>query len=124
MAITFSLHDASAHSLRYLAQADGAGTDNSLTQAQLIADSVAGPLQAKLLSTPIQGTSGAANSAWVALAADPALSVYVTPKSPSPALIGCVFGLVGGGTVHTLICTAAAAGDVDIEIRFNHSLDR
>jgi hypothetical protein len=124
MAIAFSVLAASAHSLRYLAIADGAGQDNTLTQAQLIADAVEGPLKAKLLSSPIQGVSTPANNAWGALVADPTLSVHVAPGISSPALIGYTFGVVGPGTVHTLICDAAGAGKVVIEIRFNHTLDR
>lgn len=101
--------------LRYTAIASGAGTDNTLTRTQLLADAAAGPLKNKLANTP--------DSEWGGLDSDPEVSVYVSPIAGTPAVVGYNFGSPSEG-VYALQLTALAAGTATVEIRFNHSIDR
>jgi len=113
--MSFALHTASPYMLRYAAIAGGAGTDNTLTQAQMLADAHAGPLKTKLQVTNTL-------SEWTALIDDPEISVYVSPLGGSPAVVGYGFG--NPSSVSTLQLTALAAGNAMVEIRFNHTIDR
>lgn len=105
---------ASAYMLRYTEIAGGAGTDNALTRAQMLTDAVAGPLKTKLQQANT-------TTKWTNLAADPDISVHVSPYS-APAVVG--FGFGNPGSVSTLQLTALAAGTAQVEIRFNHSIER
>lgn len=112
--MSIALRVASPHMLRYTETASGAGTDNTLTRAQMLADAVAGPLKTKLANT--------ADSAWNGLDDDPELSVYVSGIAGTPAVVGSNFA--SPSSVPTLQLTALAAGSATVEIRFNHSIDR
>jgi len=101
--------------LRYAEIAGGAGTDNTLTRAQMLADAASGPLKTKLQVTNTL-------SEWTALIDDPEISVYVSPQGGSPAVVGYNFG--NPSSVPTLQLTALAAGTAMVEIRFNHTIDR
>jgi len=100
--------------LRYGVIASGAGTDNTLTKAIMIADAVAGPLKNKLVNLPVAD--------WNDLDDDPEMSVYVSGNGGVPAVVGYNFG--NPSSVNTLQLTALAAGTAIVEIRFNHSIDR
>ena len=123
MAITATLQCASQNMLRYVVSATGAGSDPTLlTQTRLIHDCVAGPLKAKLGSSPLSSGDTPAIVAWDELPLDPELSVYVSPGTPAPALIGYSFGHPISD--NTIEMTALAAGAVYVEIRFNPTIDR
>lgn len=121
-----SLLKASQYMLRYLFTPTGAITDDEMTQARMLADAAAGPLKAKLKQPSIaDNNTTATNNAWVALVADPTLSLIITPQNNSPPIgVGAVFGLTGPSSAHVIELTASGNGSAVVELRFNHSIAR
>ncbi len=121
--MTVTLQCASQNMLRYAVTASGAGSDTtSLTQARMLTDCAAGPLKAKLGSSLLSSGDTPAIVAWSELPLDPELSVYVSPGSTSPAVIGYAFAHPSADNIIEL--TALAAGLAYVEIRFNPTIDR
>lgn len=126
--MTVTLQCASQNMLRYLVTASGAGSDTTaLTQARMITDCSTlpfhpGPLKAKLSSSLLSSGDAPAIVAWAELPLDPELSVYVSPGTTSPAVIGYAFAHPGADNIIEL--TALAAGSAYVEIRFNPTIDR
>lgn len=122
MAATLTLKAASPYALKYEYNYDGLGGANSeditVTQAQMLSDSVAGPLRDAL-------TAADTDPEWTALPDSAAISLYVTPTGGAgltnwPA---ADFVLVPGRVVRASSTTAVATRGY-VEIRFNHTYDR
>lgn len=114
--MAFTALAASPYCLRYFVDLLGPGTQEIPQGATGVADdAAAGPL-----ATLLSGASS--NAAWNALAASSRLSVYATPGS-TPVVAGYQFTQDGGGA-NVLAVTLLGAGNVVVELRFNHSAVR